>query len=102
MLGALPGSGPDGPMILGRTDPMGMGRPVVRKRALIASAISCGLLLLMGGTPLHAQGDRDAGAGARPDRAFRAGAAASNLTPPLGEPIVGGWTSPPATHIHDE
>jgi hypothetical protein len=36
------------------------------------------------------------------ERAFRAGAAASNITPPLGEPIVGGWTSPPATHIHDE
>jgi neutral ceramidase len=33
---------------------------------------------------------------------FRAGAATSNITPPLGEPIVGGWTSPPATHIHDE
>ncbi len=33
---------------------------------------------------------------------FRAGAAASNITPPLGEPIVGGWNSPPARHIHDE
>jgi len=33
---------------------------------------------------------------------FRAGAAASNITPPLGEPIVGGWNSPPATKIHDE
>jgi neutral ceramidase len=33
---------------------------------------------------------------------FRAGAAASNITPPLGEPIVGGWSSPPATKIHDE
>jgi neutral ceramidase len=33
---------------------------------------------------------------------FRAGAALSNITPTLGEPIVGGWTSPPATHIHDE
>src|SRR6185437_10382326 len=35
-------------------------------------------------------------------RDFRAGVAASNITPPLGEPIVGGWTSPPATHVHDE
>lgn len=35
-------------------------------------------------------------------KSFRAGAAASNITPPLGEPIVGGWSSPPATKIHDE
>src|SRR5262245_647775 len=33
---------------------------------------------------------------------FRAGAATSNITPFLGAPIVGGWESPPATHIHDE
>lgn len=33
---------------------------------------------------------------------LRAGAAASNITPWLGEPIVGGWNSPPAAHIHDE
>ena len=33
---------------------------------------------------------------------FRAGAATSNITPPLGELIVGGWQPIPATHIHDE
>ncbi|MBM3736906.1 MAG: hypothetical protein FJW39_14075 [Acidobacteria bacterium] len=33
---------------------------------------------------------------------FRAGAATSNITPPLGSGIVGGWSAPPATHIHDE
>ncbi len=33
---------------------------------------------------------------------FRAGAATSNITPPLGEMIVGGWQPIPATHIHDE
>jgi hypothetical protein len=33
---------------------------------------------------------------------FRAGAATANITPPLGSGIVGGWTAPPATHIHDE
>jgi neutral ceramidase len=33
---------------------------------------------------------------------FRAGAAASNITPPLGSGIVGGWTAPPATNVHDE
>ena len=33
---------------------------------------------------------------------FRAGAATSNITPPLASPIVGGFTPFPATHIHDE
>src|SRR6266436_5511327 len=33
---------------------------------------------------------------------FRAGAATSNITPPLGNPIVGGFAPFPATHIHDE
>ncbi len=35
-------------------------------------------------------------------RVFRAGAATSNITPPLGELIVGGWKPFPATQIHDE
>lgn len=26
----------------------------------------------------------------------------SNVTPPLGKPIVGNWDSPPATYIHDQ
>jgi hypothetical protein len=33
---------------------------------------------------------------------FKAGAAISNITPFLGGGIVGGWNSPPATHIHDD
>lgn len=33
---------------------------------------------------------------------FRAGAATSNITPPLGEKIVGGWAPIPAVNIHDE
>jgi neutral ceramidase len=36
-----------------------------------------------------------------PDR-LSAGAATSNITPPLGDPIVGNWTPVPATHVHDE
>ncbi len=36
------------------------------------------------------------------DKVLRAGAAASNITPPLGELIVGGWKPIPATNIHDE
>ena len=31
-----------------------------------------------------------------------AGASTSNITPNMGEPIVGGWNSPPASYIHDE
>jgi neutral ceramidase len=38
----------------------------------------------------------------RPPRRLSAGAATSNITPPLGELIVGNWTPMPATHIHDE
>src|SRR5467141_4010985 len=33
---------------------------------------------------------------------LRAGAALSNITPPLGSPIVGGFVPFPATHVHDE
>jgi neutral ceramidase len=36
------------------------------------------------------------------DAGLRAGAAAVNITPPLGEPIVGGFHPYPATHVHDE
>ncbi len=39
---------------------------------------------------------------AQEEKAFRAGAAAANITPPLGEPIVGGFSPTPATHVHDE
>jgi len=33
---------------------------------------------------------------------FRAGAATSNITPPIGLPIIGGFSPAPSTHIHDE
>src|ERR1051325_2543484 len=33
---------------------------------------------------------------------LRPGAATSNITPPLGSPIVGGFVPFPATHVHDE
>lgn len=36
------------------------------------------------------------------DRKLKAGAATSNITPPLGEKIVGGWEPTPAAHVHDE
>lgn len=37
-----------------------------------------------------------------PAKVLRAGAAMSNITPPLGELIVGGWAPFPAKHVHDE
>lgn len=36
------------------------------------------------------------------DARFRAGAATSNITPPLGGDIVGGFRPFPADHVHDE
>ncbi|MEQ1849973.1 MAG: hypothetical protein ABMA01_00125 [Chthoniobacteraceae bacterium] len=39
---------------------------------------------------------------AEPPRVFRAGAATSNITPPLGSSINGGFQDGKATHIHDE
>ncbi len=36
------------------------------------------------------------------DSQLRAGAAITNITPPLGQPIVGGWSPLPADDVHDE
>src|SRR5438093_13534521 len=47
------------------------------------------ILIWLAGAPVGAQ-------------TFRAGAATSNITPPLGSPIVGGFAPFPATHVHDE
>jgi hypothetical protein len=41
-------------------------------------------------------------AGSQSNSAFRAGAATSNITPPLGASLNGGFTDRKATHIHDE
>ena len=38
----------------------------------------------------------------KPDKLFRAGAATSNVTPPLGTSINGGMADRTATHVHDE
>ena len=35
-------------------------------------------------------------------KVFKAGAATSNITPALGNSIIGGWNTPLANHIHDE
>src|SRR3954470_1656758 len=46
------------------------------------------------------------GAGANHDilkaQSLKVGAAASNITPPLGENIVGGFSPSPSTQVHDE
>jgi neutral ceramidase len=39
---------------------------------------------------------------APPASGFRAGAAMSNITPPLGRPIVGNFIAPLSTNVHDE
>jgi hypothetical protein len=73
-------------------------------RPRIAHAGTAALVVLLGAAVAvvtgasRAQGGPQAGS----VRAFRAGAATANITPPLGEPIVGNWTSPPATYVHDE
>lgn len=62
--------------------------------------LSAAILLVAGlaiAPQLHAQQRADA-----PKRVLRAGAATSNITPPLDQPIVGGFSPKPATHIHDE
>lgn len=43
-----------------------------------------------------------AGFAAEKKAVLKAGAATSNITPPLGQLIVGGWKPIPATQVHDE
>jgi neutral ceramidase len=54
------------------------------------------IMIMHGSLLLMAQGNSEI------NRFFQAGASKSNITPPLGEPIVGNWDSPPAEYIHDE
>ncbi len=55
------------------------------------------LILLSSTDQAHAQEGRKQAPKPGGPPVFRAGAAASNIKPPLGEPIGVGWTSPPAT-----
>lgn len=55
-------------------------------------------LIMLQGLHLYAQTDS-----AKSAKVFRAGASLSNITPSLGEGIVGNFgTPPPAKHIHDQ
>ena len=35
-------------------------------------------------------------------QSLKAGAATSNITPPIGQNIIGGFSPAPSTHVHDE
>ena len=72
-----------------RRNPLFNGNPIPRLHA----ALAVGLLLATLG-PLSAP--------AAEKQDFQAGAATSNITPPLGELIVGSFSPRPATDIHDE
>ncbi|MCP4611228.1 MAG: hypothetical protein GY845_21165 [Planctomycetes bacterium] len=59
-------------------------------------------LIIINALTLLAKANSSSESGTASKRIFRAGAAVSNITPPLDEPVIGGWNSPPATHVHDE
>ena len=59
------------------------------------------MALLISALALNAQ-TTTSGSRSGQNKVFRAGAAMSNITPPLGDVIVGGWGVPVATHIHDQ
>ena len=65
---------------------------------IILLFVFIGVSVVRGQTPNEMRPTGEAGA----VRIFKAGAAASNITPPLDGPIIGGWNAPPAKHIHDE
>jgi hypothetical protein len=65
-------------------------------RAILTAVALTGLALLLAPASLTTMAQGPA------PRRLSAGAATSNITPPLGELIVGNWTPIPATHVHDE
>lgn len=69
---------------------------IFRNKSLKPAMTACVALLIVAVAAWTATADDDAAG------SLRAGAAASNITPPLGEMIVGGWKPIPAKNIHDE
>lgn len=63
-------------------------RPLRRRLAGLLAAAFLPTLLFAAASP--------------PARVFKAGAATSNITPQLGDGIVGNFDIPPATYVHDE
>jgi len=78
--------------IYGKTAGNGRSPGLLRQAELLCVACLCFTSVLVLRGLVHAE----------EGRVFQAGAATSNITPPLDEPIVGGWNSPAATHVHDE
>lgn len=69
-----------------------------RYRKCLLQTVCWLALIILPNLPLFAQTDS-----AKQGKVFRAGASLSNITPPLGEGIVGNFgTPPPAKHIHDQ
>ncbi|AGA30816.1 neutral/alkaline non-lysosomal ceramidase N-terminal domain-containing protein [Singulisphaera acidiphila] len=79
---------------------MGWSTWVRQARRLMVS--SCCLMLAIHGVAGPSLGQSQVVERVAGKPLFRAGAFASNITPPLGEPIVGNFDTPAATHIHDE
>jgi len=65
----------------------------IRRQASFLVLSICCLLLVSTVTQTMAVGA---------EKVFKAGAATSNITPPLGESIVGGFKPFPAENVHDE
>ena len=57
--------------------------------------------LILGNIAVNAQ-VKSTAQESRQNKVFRAGASISNITPMLGEPIVGNFLEPPAKNIHDQ
>ena len=70
--------------------------PAISRTSGLRSVCFAALLILS--LPATAQ----EAAATAPTKIFRAGASTSNITPPLGENIIGGWEPFPAKNIHDE
>jgi neutral ceramidase len=68
-------------------------KPLFHYSKAVCMTLCCLTLILCGSLVLRAQGTSEV---------FKAGASTSNITPPLGGILVGGFGAPVATHIHDE
>lgn len=66
---------------------------------LVLLLVPCGAGVAIA-APTEDRADQPAAEAAK--KVLRAGAATSNITPWLGEGIVGNWNTPPARHVHDE
>ncbi len=70
---------------------------LVRRVTVLSALLLAFLCSCRAGSATAAEAAKPA---AKPE--FRAGAATSNITPPIGLDIVGGWKPYPSTHVHDE